>query len=104
MQIFQVMQKSFAILGVGEEQSLQKHVINVRNMTSLFMLCTAAILNLLHLYYEAKTFKDYATGIYSGSSLIVSVILFVIIIKDMRRMVKFLKNIEKMVNQSKFQK
>lgn len=102
MQTFQVMQKSFAILGIGEKQSLQKHLINVRNMAALCMLCAAVTLNCVHLYHEAKTFKDYADGIYTGSSLIVAAILFTIIISDMRQVVKCLKNIEKLVNKSEF--
>lgn len=103
MKTFQVMRKSFAIMGIGEKQSQQKYLINVRNMITLFMLSGAATLNCFHLYYEAKTFNDYAIGIYTGLSLIVAAILFAVIINDMRQVVKCLINIEILVNESKFE-
>lgn len=102
MQTFQVMKKSFAVLGINKEVSTQEHLINPRNMATLFMLSGAAVLNGVHLYYEAETFKDYAVGIYSGSSLIVAAILFTVTILNQRRTNKCLKSMEKLVNKSKF--
>lgn len=89
-------------MGISKEQSLQKHFINVRNMSTLFMLNGAVVLNGVHLYYEAKTFNEYADGIYAGSSLIVGATLFATTISDMRRTNECLDNIEKLVNKSRY--
>lgn len=89
-------------MGISKEQSLQKHFINVRNMSTLFMLNGAVVLNGVNLYYEAKTFKEYADGIYAGSSLIVGATLFATTISDMRRTNECLDNIEKLVNKSRY--
>lgn len=103
MQTFHVMQKNYAILGIGQAQAKEKYLLNVRNFLTFFMLSGAASLSCVHLYYEAKTFKDYAEAIYTGSSLIVSAILFVFVVSDMRLLIKCFLNIEKLVNESKFQ-
>lgn len=103
MQTFVMMKKSFALLGVSKVNLLQKNRINIRNMTALMWQSGAAISNCVYLLYEAETFNDYAIGIYSGSSLIVGVILFIISILHMRQINKCLDNIERLVNESKFQ-
>lgn len=97
MNILQPIRNNLLILGV---KSYQKHPFNFRNVFALFMLSMGAVLNCVHLFYEANTFKEYADSVCASSSMVVATIIFAIIMWKTHPFYRCLNNLEEIVNKS----
>lgn len=98
MQILQPIRNIFSFVGIAP---YQKQPFNMRNVVTLFMLGTGVLLNCVHLFYEASTFKEYTDSVCASSSMVVAIILFAILIWKTLPMFSFLNNLEESVTKSK---
>lgn len=101
MKILTTVQKNFALIGISAKQSTQNNPFNAENLIVLLILCLTLITNVMNLIYEADNFKDYTISVFSCSTMIVAILIFVMILARMRHLFDFLKQAEQIINKSK---
>lgn len=77
MATFQPIRNRFESIGI---RVYRKFPLNFRNLLTLFMLSSGAVLNSAHLLYEAKTFKEFADSVCATVAMITASTLFVVFI------------------------
>lgn len=99
MNIFQPIRDNFAIIGVV---LYQKCPLNLNNLRTFFALSTGILLNCIHLFCEASTFREYADSFCDTSIMILATLLFMIMIWKTRPLYQLLNDLEYSVTASKF--
>lgn len=94
MEIFQPIRDRLLVVGIV---LYQKHPLNLRNLLTLFMLIMGSLLNCVHLFHEAITFKDFTDSFCASSSMIMATILFLILIWKTLSLYRYLNNLEECV-------
>ena len=96
-------QHDFAALGLSPHQSsTQNSLFNSKNVFGLFTLILAFILSSAYIFYEANTFLEYTVSSYVSSSYLLAIVIFTIFIWKSRMLFKFMHDVEKIVNKSKY--
>lgn len=97
MKIFQQLQKNLAFYGIASYQ----HPFNLRIRLSLIIYSLAIILIFIHIFYEAKTFQEYANSIFMATAQIATSIIFTFNAWQMQSFFDCVKEAEEIVNDSK---
>lgn len=100
MEILQPIQNRLLILGIVIYQS---NPLNLKNLLTFFMLLMGALLNCVHLFREADSFKKYTDSVCASLSMIVASILFAILISQTRSLYRLLTKLEANVTKRKLE-
>ena len=96
MRIFRLVQHSFAFLGLELNQSTaQKYSINEKNMLSLSILCIALTSSCAYIFFDAKTFQEYAISVYIASTFLLGAACFTICVWKKQPLFKLIDSAEK---------
>ena len=98
MKILQQLQNALAIYGIAAHQQ----PFNWRNLMAFFIFSCAIASNGIFIFYEAKSFQEYAESIFMATALIAVSICFVYIVLKMHRLFDCLNEMEKLINGSEF--
>lgn len=96
MKIFQQFQKSFAIYGIASHRK----PFNMRNWIAIFIFILSIVLQVLYLFFEAKTFDEYTKSILFTTSTVVGAIIFLYLILEMRTAFDNINGVEYLINKS----
>lgn len=100
MEIFQPIRNRLSTVGIVP---YRKYPLNSRNLLTLFMLSLGAVLNCVHLLYEANTFKEFADSVCASSSMVTASIFFTIVIWKTLPLHDCMSNLEKSITIRKLQ-
>lgn len=103
IKLFQFIQKYYRAIGIHKPEPSQsdRHFLNSTNY--IFILSSAPMLisSLAFLLYQAKTTYDFGLSIYYLSCLIFSGIYYIIYIRQIKNISKYIENCEMFIEQSK---
>lgn len=100
MEIFQIIQNNFKLLGLKPSQSSQKHPLNTNILASITWCVFSTASYVLWFFYTANSFDDYMdAALFAFESLLCTAGLLVLIWK-MQQWFKFIKNLEIILNKS----
>lgn len=102
MEIFQSIQKNFAILGIDRKQLTEKRNTNDKNLLSLFLHGFFTIAYFLYLVRIANNFREYAAGIFETSAVLICGVSMIIIVRTMPKWFKLIDNLEEVINCSEY--
>lgn len=94
MEILQPIRNNFLVVGVVP---FQKCPLNFQNLRTFFSLFMGALLNCVHLFHEAESFKEYADSFCTTSIMTVATMLFSIMIWKTRTLFHLLNALEEIV-------
>lgn len=101
MTLFSLTRKNFEYLGIFLCQS--EYPFNKRISIAILSYSLSCALYCLFFFYEAKTFWEYTSSIYSSAITIFIVACFITIIFRIRKIIEFIDNCEKIVYKSESQ-
>lgn len=102
MKIFKIIQKHYAVLGIGPPNQLaQKNAFNVRILIGFSLFGYLIASQLVYIFRVANGFIDYIVCICSTSAGIIVFIGFLSIVFQKSTLFKSIKNMEKLINSSK---
>lgn len=100
MEIFQLIQNNFKLLGITPNQSSQKHPLNANLLAVLNWCIFSTASYVLWYFYTANSFSDYMdSALFAFESLICTSGLLVLIWK-MEQWFRFIKNLQIVLNKS----
>lgn len=101
MQILKSTYDSLLLMGLSSHQSIQKYPVNARNLISLFIFC----LNLLgvvgFLISGTQDLKEFFDSMFTTVTVSLTILIFINLVWNMRRLFEFLSHLEGTVNQSR---
>lgn len=100
MKILQSLQHNFAILGIDEYQSKQKHSFNVRSVSVLLIFGISLISGCVSIAH-ANTFKEYLNAFHIAVTVAFGGLTFIIVICQMKILFPFIDYVEKVIDESK---
>lgn len=96
MKILRTVQKNFAFFGIGPNQLK----FNKRLVITWLILSLATIAGAMFIAFEAKTFQEYTTDLYTASGgAIITAILTILIVK-MEKLFKLIDDIQQTISKS----
>lgn len=101
MKLFQLAQRSFAVLGVSPIQSFQTNTFNEIILKIYFIYLSSCVFFFVYFFHVAKSFSEYVISIYMTSATVVVLINYTTLVCQSQYVFKFIKNIEKLVEKSK---
>lgn len=102
MYIFQLTQRSFAIMGVYPNLWLRTHAFNGNIIKTYFIYLSSCILFFVYFFRVANSFSQYVISIYMTSATVVVLINFTTLVFQSQSVFEFIENIEKLIEKSKF--
>lgn len=100
VKIFQLTQKKFAAAGINANLVTQPYPFNRKILLNFLALFVSVICNLMHIFYEAKTFAEHLQSIYMCSLTIAIILALVIVLLNVAKLFNFIDSSEKLVNKS----
>lgn len=94
----ETIRKRFAIIGIEPYQSTRL----TKNLLVLLMYAINLTMNGTFLIYGADNFQEYVNSAFTCSTLIVGTTAFAIIIWKMKKIMKFLKHLDKTIKKRKY--
>lgn len=102
IKIFQFIQNFHGVIGISPAQSFeQQRSINSRNAIFLVSCAQEMFAIVAFLIFEAQTMFDYGFGFFGGMSLLLSIVVYVIFIRQSENTFKFIENCEAFIEKSK---
>lgn len=101
MRTFECVESYFGIVGLNLHQSHQKYPFNVKIVLILFIFVCGIVSNVVFLFSETKTFKEFNGSLYEISSAFVVATSFAILTWNMLKLFRFIGSLEAIVNKSK---
>lgn len=100
IRIFESVLKSSEMLGIGLHQANQNHLLDVRFWLILLQFGIVLVSYICFIIYEAATFEEYTSSIYSILTLLTTALHFLMHQWKMRSLFKFIVNFENFINKS----
>lgn len=102
VKIFQLSQKKFAAAGIDPSLVTQPYPFNRKILLNFLALFVSVICNLMHTFYEAKTFAEHLQSLYMCSLTISIILALVIVLLNVAKLFNFIEISENLVNKSEF--
>lgn len=102
VKIFQLSQKKFAAAGIDPSLVTQPYPFNRKISLNFLALLVSVICNLMHTFYEAKTFAEHLQSLYMCSLTISIILALVIVLLNVAKLFNFIEISENLVNKSEF--
>lgn len=96
MKLFQTVQKNFAVLGIGRGRSKT----NRKLVFTWLILSLTVAAGTAFIVFEAKTFEEYTSDLYTTSGDAVVASMFIIMVIKMDRLFELIDMIEQAVDES----
>lgn len=97
MQLFQRIQRGFAVVGITAQQSVQKNPFNRRVLATLVSYILTVISFNVYLFSVASTFWEFTDNIYTNSASTLAVICYLFIVFNMRIIFNIIDNYERII-------
>lgn len=102
MKIFEAIVLNFKINGIYWPQKYKKHPFNLKNLTILFISGLYALLAVLFLLIDAKTFTEYADSFYLIATTIFCPVIFNAIVLKTPEVFDLINSFEEIIQKRKF--
>lgn len=102
MQVFQTIQKNFAIAGITPDLVNQAYPLNVKILMGFLSLNSGAYFNLAFTLYYADTFAEYTQSIYVFSLVDLIIFALLIVVLQVDKLFKFVNTCCDIVNSSQY--
>lgn len=100
IKIFESVLKNAEILGINLHQANQNHLLNMKFWFILVQFGVVLVSYLCFVTYEANTFEEYTSSIYSILTLLTTALHFLMQQWKMGSLFKFIINFENFINKS----
>lgn len=101
LKIYQLIQKNFAAAGIDLNLLTQPYPLNRKILLNFLILTTSFICNLMHTFYEAKSFGEHVQSNYMCTLTISIALALVIVLLQVAELFSFIDNCENIVNKCK---
>lgn len=96
LKIFRLMLKDFMIYGIsGHEQN--NPFIKLRTLLGFLVFCCAIISSGGYIYFEAKTFQEYANSIFLGTAVFAATAIYVCTVWKKRQLFNCFNELEQII-------
>lgn len=102
IKIFESVQNNFELLGISSHRANQNHFLDVKFWMILLQFGVVLISYMCYIFYEAKTFEEYTSTMYSILTLLTTALHFLMHQWKMRNLFKFIVNFENFINKSEY--
>lgn len=102
MQILESIREKLEIIGMSNQQSLQKYPFNERNVTCLLLHGINIVCNLGFLIYGTKDLMEFTDSLFLTITAILTAAIFINLMWKMRELFEFINNLEDIVDQSEW--
>lgn len=101
MPILESIRNKLQMAGMSTQCSLQKYPFNTRNSTSLLIHGINIVCSVGFIISGSKDLREFADSLFVSATAILIVVIFLNLNWKMKRLFKFLNNLEDTVDQSK---
>lgn len=103
MELFQLIRKSFKIIGIYPSESDGKFSsLNLRNVTLMFCLFMATGSSIMSLLYECETMLDYSMSIFAISTNVIISIIVPVLVSNSSKIFEYIDDLEIFIQQREF--
>lgn len=102
MKIFQSLQKFMSVIGVQSPDRTNKLLLNLKSFIAFVFIAKYAILPMVGLWLEVKTFSEYAEAVCVIMTSISALAVLVEILFNSEKIFAHINNFESMIQKRKF--
>lgn len=100
MKFFQFTKKIFEKFGIIPDRFVIRRPLNQRGLLMLFLHCLSMTSYTLFLFFEAKTFDEYANGAFMTTAVISAFFVYAVCFWNRKPYVTHMKRLESAINES----
>lgn len=101
IELFQIIQRNFAKLGISSSYSKQNVLLNRNVLKASVFYSMNSTLNSIFLLLEASNFREYTDSIIATTSVFGILFCFMIVFFKMTKLFEFIENCERATNERK---
>lgn len=102
VKIYQLTRKKLAAAGIVPNLVTQPYPFNRKILINFFAFFVSVVCNLMHTFYEAKTFAEHLQSLYMCSLTISITLALAIVLCNVAKLFNFIEISENLVNKSEF--